>query len=71
MNSTSRPGADDDDGALYEVGLQNGVWQVTRDGALFGHYRGRGAAIRAARDAARRPASRATAAKVVIREDHD
>jgi len=69
MNSTMRPGADDGGGALYEVGLCNGVWQVTRDGELFGHYRGRGAAITAAKDAAQRLASHAIIAKVVIRDD--
>ncbi len=67
----SHPDSDDGGGALYEVGLQNGVWQVTRDGVFFGHYRGRGAAIHAARDAARLSASRTTAAKVVVREDND
>ena len=56
-------------GAVYEVGLRNGVWQVTCDGVFFGHFRGRGAAIHAAKQAAQLPASRVKAAKVVVCED--
>ena len=58
-----------DGGAIFEVGLRNGVWQVTRDGVFFGHYRGRGSAIQAAKDAAGRPSSRQKAGRVVINED--
>ncbi len=54
---------------MFEVGLRNGIWQVVRDGVFFGHYRGRGAAVAAAQDAARLPLSRTTAAQVVICED--
>ena len=67
MNSTSVDY--DDGGAIFEVGLRNGVWQVTCDGVFYGHYRGRGSAIQAARDAAGRPSSRKTAARVVICDD--
>ena len=66
MSSTA---LDHSGGAIYEVALRNGVWQVTCDGVLFGHYRGRGAAIQAARGAAQLPASRIAGAQVVICED--
>jgi hypothetical protein len=65
----SRPGTDGGGAAVFEVALRNGIWQVARDGEFFGHYRGRGAAVAAAQDAARLPLSRATAAQVVICED--
>lgn len=71
MSSESARDDDDGEAAIYEVGLRQGVWHVMRDGKVFGVYRGRGAAIQAAREAARRPASRLTPAKVVIREDQD
>ena len=71
MSSDHIQDGDEAEAAIYEVGLREGVWRVTRDGEAFGTYRGRGAAIHAARDAARRPASRLTPAEVVIREDNE
>ena len=71
MSPVTNHTSDDGGGTRYEVGLCNGVWQVTRDGVFFGHYRGRGAAITAARDAAQRSAYRAAAAEVVICDDND
>ena len=59
----------DRDGELFEVGLRQGVWHVFRDGAFFGHYRGRGAAVAAAQEAARRPLSRARMAEVIVHDD--
>ena len=55
-------------GAIYEVGRLNGVWQVNRDGVFFGHYRGRGAAILAAKAAARLAGLQPGVARVVVRE---
>ncbi len=65
----SRPGSDGGGGALFEVGLWRGVWQVNRDGVFFGHYRGRGAALAAAQDAARLPPLRASMAQIVVRDE--
>lgn len=65
----SPSGTDGGGGVLFEVGLREGVWQVSRDGQLFGHYRSRAAAVASARDAARLPLSGGAAAQVVVIED--
>lgn len=65
----SRPVLDGSGGAIFEVGRLHGFWQVFRDGVFFEQYRGRTAAIEAARAATRLPVSRPAKAQVVIRDD--
>lgn len=49
---------------IFRVALASGVWQVSQDGAFFGHYLTRGNAIRAACAGARDEERRGRAAQV-------